>query len=203
MKWGCPKLLELKMRVDDKTEDSNICYLESLINSLYCTNEDDYDELIILIKKELKSLENIKNGKLYYLHAQILSFLDTSLSEDVYETKYEKLICDSAKACYAKGQYEYACILYEKDLRQEATNYYKLSALQGYAPAQWTYGIELFHGSGEYLKQDEHEALKYIEFSAGQLYDYAIEFLINICSDKNDFDDKYQKMLTWSQNRIQ
>ncbi len=163
----------------------------------YCSE----DQSEILQKMLGDILENsLISGDIYAKYLKAIS-LDQKDSES--EELYEKLLYESAVGGIPEAQYIYGCILYDKGVLDEAMKFYMSSAKRGYAKSQWCYGTDLFHGTGG-LDKDEVSGLFYIELAAGQLYNYALEFLVGLYSKGNDSIEKcsikvnkYSMMLAW------
>ncbi|MEE9494755.1 MAG: hypothetical protein V3W04_15455 [Gammaproteobacteria bacterium] len=167
----------------------------------YCS-EDQSEVLQKMLRKILEA--PFEEGDFYakFLKAISLNKID-SASEKLYET----LLHDCAAGGISEAQYIYGCILYDKGKQDEAIKYYLISANNGYSKSQWCYGTDLFHGTGG-LQKDEAEGLFYIELAAGQLNNYALEFLVDLYSRENGSirkcsrkAKKYSMMLEWAENR--
>jgi len=133
------------------------------------------EEILPLIDKDYK------NNKCYdYIKAMLLKGFKNSNEEAIYDKKYYELLLKSSQKGCKEAQYLVANRLYENKDYKNAMELYRKSALQGYANSQWCYGIDLFNGIEGVLEKDEKEGLFFIELSAGQLYEYAIDFLIDL-----------------------
>jgi TPR repeat protein len=56
--------------------------------------------------------------------------------------------------------------------------------MQGYAPAQWVFGIDTLNGIG--VDENHEKGRFFIELSAGQGYEYALDFLIESYAKGNN-----------------
>ena len=153
------------------------------------------DEILLTIDKEYKN--HPCHG---YVQAILLGGFKTPEDEKNYENK---LLESSKKGC-KEAQYLIANRLYDDGKYIEALKLYKESANSGYAPSQWCYGLDHFNGIKGVLQPNVEKGLTYISYSAGQLYDYAIEFLIDIYSKgsqgikpDNKKVEYYKTMLKW------
>ena len=66
---------------------------------------------------------------------------------------------------------------------EDALKLYKESALQGFAPAQWCFGLDTLNGVG--VPKDEVIGIHNIRLSAEQRYENAVEFMIRESSNNN------------------
>ena len=177
--------------------------LEEIIKSLDCivSLEDDS------IKKKIFKLLNLeyKNEPcVEYIQAMLLDGFSNSSKEKIFYEKYYSLLENSANKGCNEAQYIVANKLYDAGKFLEALKLYEESANSGYAPSQWCYGLDNFSGIDGVLKPDIEKGLTYITYSAGQLYAYAVEFLIDIYTKgyKNIEPDEskaefYKRMLNW------
>ena len=180
---------------DNMNINEDIEYYSYLVDALYSASEDNSKHLSVLLEPILKANTSELEACLIYQKAMLVNS---------NEKEYEKLLKLSAKGKCKEGQYLVANRLYEKKHYQEAIQLYKESALQGYAPSQWCYGIDLFRGIEGALKRNEVLGLKYIQYSAGQLYEYAVEFLVESYTNGNGIivknkekSEYYSRMLDW------
>ena len=177
--------------------------MDEIIKSLDCivSSEDDS------IKEKILKLLNIeyKNEScVEYVQAMLLGGFSSSKEEKAYCDKYYLLLEKSANKGCKEAQYIVANRLYDEGKFIEALKLYKESANNGYAPSQWCYGLDSFNGIEGVIKPDIEKGLLYITYSAGQLYAYAVEFLIDIYTKgyKNIEPDEskakfYKRMLKW------
>jgi len=186
---------------DNMNINEDIEYYSYLVNALDYASEDNRKHLSVLLEPIFKANTSELEACLIYQKAMLINNHEKEYEN---EKEYEKLLKLSAKGKCKEGQYLVANRLYEKKHYQEATQLYKESALQGYAPSQWCYGIDLFRGIEGELKRNEVLGLKYIQYSAGQLYEYAVEFLVESYTNGNGIivknkekSEYYSRMLGW------
>ena len=166
------------MNVEDSLDASEIKSIQFLIEALDYSSEKDYKKLEEFIQNKMAMFKKNNHPYKLYFKAMLLRCTNESNYHE-YEENYYGLLSKSAKRGCKEAQYIIANQCYEKKQYQEAIELYKESSFNGYAPAQWCYGIDLFNGIKDVLEKDEEKGLLYIEFSAGQSYEYALEFLIN------------------------
>ena len=188
---------------DNMNINEDIEYYSYLVDALGYASEDNSEQLSILLEPIFKANTSELEACLIYQKAMLINS-NKKFFINNHEKEYEKLLKLSAKGKCKEGQYLVANRLYEKKHYQEAIQLYKESALQGYAPSQWCYGIDLFRGIEGALKRNEVLGLKYIQYSAGQLYEYAVEFLVESYTNGNGIivknkekSEYYSRMLDW------
>lgn len=191
------------MHVEDKDNMDNeeIKSLRLLIEAMFHTSAETYEELKGYIQSRMEVFKNTDHPDILYFQAMMLEAKSPYIVKE-YETKYLELISKSAKGGCKEAQYIYANRLYENQEYKKAVEFYKKSALQGYASSQWCYGIDLFNGIEGVLGRDKEKGLFFIELSAYQLYEYALDFLIESYKrgsiEMNTSKYKqYQMMLEW------
>ncbi|ARU27414.1 tetratricopeptide repeat protein [Cellvibrio sp. PSBB006] len=165
--------------------------LRSVIEAMsHCDDENRY-ELLFNMAKILISNGDGGDAELIWLKTKLPVFGDNiSLSEEMEKLLVDMLFQSSEGGC-REAQYEYGCMLYEKNNLVEAYRLYEKSANQGYPPAQWLFGYSL-------LKSDFEKGKLYIVLSAGQNYEYAIDFLIDSYENgKNGFDINEDEFKKW------
>ncbi len=134
----------------------------------------------ILIKRIIKLLKPFlkkRHPRALWLKAQLPNLGETRrLGEKQFDQLWLKLIQESAENGCAEAQYQYGCHLYDLNKLKEAVEFYRLSAIQDYAPSQWCYGLDTLSGTGT----DKNEAIgmQYISLAAEQCYPYALDFML-------------------------
>jgi hypothetical protein len=166
------------------------------------------NEVTVCLRNEILSIldKEYKNDPCYfYVKALLLKGYTNAKEEEVYEKTYYNYMLKSSNMGCKQAQYIIANRLYEKKQFHEAVGLYKKSAENGYAPSQWCFGIDTFNGIENVVEANPTRGIEYIEYSAGQLYEYAIEFLIELYSlghEEIEPDAKkvlfYKKSLKWA-----
>ena len=160
--------------------NSDFKYLESLSEALsYASVGENVECIEKIIHTFISKYEKEEIPEITYMKAINLNLFEKNLSEVDIEKKYNQLIDLSAKQGCKEALYIKACRLYECEEFSEAIELYKKSMHKGYPPAMWCYGLDRFWGIENVLAKDAAEGLKYIKLSAGLLYEYALEFLLD------------------------
>lgn len=142
----------------------------------YCANHKEYNRFK-RVKKILKNFVENRHPYALWLKASMPNLGEKQrFTHKEFEKYWLSLIKESAYGGCAGAQYQYGCQLYDRKQFTKALRFYEKGAQQGYAPAQWCYGLDTLYGVG--VAQDEKKGLYYIRLAAEQRYDYAIEFFI-------------------------
>lgn len=153
--------------------------IDLLISALgYCTDEKRYDQLQSIIKTCLATFIETRDGEALWQKCRLGNLgEERELSDEELDEIYAKLIEEAAHKGSSEALYVYANDLYDKDKKPEATQYYLKAANLGNREAQWCVGLGLLNGVG--IEKDISEGLFYIDLSASQLYDSAVEFMLD------------------------
>jgi len=148
----------------------------------WCPDENRAGEVIALVKNIIDPFLVKRDPRAIWLKATMPNMGEEEcISDEEFDEKWLELIKESSEGNCAEAQYSYGCHLYELDKCDEAVELYKQAAYQGYAPAQWCFGLDTLNGIG--VPKDEKIGLHYIRLSAEQQYEYAIEFMIRNCKE--------------------
>ena len=140
--------------------------------------DEKYAQLLDMALEFLKPHIDAGVPKALFLQTKLPNLgLKEKLSNEEYESKYFNLMEKAAIGGCPEAQYHYGCFLYDHKMYDEAVDLYKKSAEQGYAPSQWCYGSDVFHGVG--TDKNEELGLYYIRLSAEHRYENAVSFLLN------------------------
>lgn len=151
----------------------------------YCDDNDRYDKLLKIIIDLINSFSDKNNGTLLWLKTKLPNFGENIFyDQEALELHLVELLEKSAKFGCKEAQYDFGCILYEKNEKEEALLFYEKAAMQGYAPAQWVFGIDTLYGVG--VEKNHEKGKLFIELSAGQGYEYALDFLIESYTKGNN-----------------
>ena len=152
----------------------------------WCSNEDRANVILDLVREIISPYVKVKNPRALWLKSGLPNLGEEreSFSDEEFELLYLELIKESSDGGCAEAQYSYGCHLYENQKEDEAVELYRKSAVQGYAPGQWCFGLDTLNGIG--TTRDEIIGLHYIRLSAEQRYDYAVEFML-----RNSKEGKY------------
>jgi hypothetical protein len=164
-----------------------------LIQALgYCDDDDRREKLLNIIIDLVHSFPDNNDGTLLWLKTKLPNFGDNCYyDEESLDINLVNLLEKSAILGCKEAQYDFGCFLYEKNKKKDALFFYEKSAMQGYAPAQWVFGIDTLNGIG--VDKDYEKGKFFIELSAGQGYEYALDFLIGSHGKGNSefaIDDK-------------
>jgi hypothetical protein len=135
-----------------------------------------YELLLPLVKKRLPHAQ--------FLYACYLASRESESEED-YFRRYAELVRDAAQAGHAQAQFTLGQ-LYDRggELGHDAevsAYWFRLSAEQGDAYAEWVHGLNLLGGEG--LPRDMALGLKFIEQSAAKKFEGALQFLAEAYSE--------------------
>ena len=178
--------------------DCKIVEIRCLIDALaYCDNEERYETLLNIIINLINGISPENNGVLLWLKTRIPHFGENGIhGNEVLEQRLRELLKKSATLGCKEAQYEFACLLYEEGSKEEAIDLYRCSALQGYAPAQWVFGLDTLNGVGS--SKNFEQGKFFIELSAAQGYEYAVEFLISSYQHgTSGFPQNYKEVEKW------
>jgi hypothetical protein len=151
----------------------------------YCDDDDRCDKLLEIIIDLINSFPDKNDGILLWLKTKLPNFGDNChYDEKSLDINLVDLLEKSAIFGCKEAQYDFGCLLYEKNKKKDALFFYKKSAMQGYAPAQWVFGIDTLNGIG--VDKDYEKGKFFIELSAGQGYEYALDFLIESYANGNN-----------------
>jgi len=180
-------------------DKSEVRLLDLLIDAYGYCDEIGSDVIYKIIQEKTNKLSNHNHPKAPYFQAVI-----PKLHSDISEAKYNALMEKSSNDGVAEAQYQYASRLYEMGKHNSAVKLYKVAADQGHPESQYCYGIDAYNGVG--VEENKEAGLEYIELAAGQLYDWALEWLIQFYKNDASLDgikksQKYSKMLIWSHNK--
>ena len=158
---------------------SKLLEISSLIQAWgYCDDDDRCDQLLKIIIELINSFPDKNNGILLWLKTKLPNFGDSiCYDEESLDIHLVDLLGKSAIFGCKEAQYDFGCFLYEKCKKEDALFFYEKSAMQGYAPAQWVFGVDTLNGVG--VNKNHEKGRFFIELSAGQGYEYALDFLID------------------------
>ena len=149
-----------------------------------CSDERRSKEIMLLVREILNPLIQNRNPKALRLKSRMPNMgEERTLTEEEYEALHLELLKESSEGNCMEAQYWYGCHLYEQREYADALELYKKSALQGFAPAQWCFGLDTLHGVG--VPKDEEVGIHNIRLSAEQRYENAVEFMIRECINNN------------------
>jgi TPR repeat protein len=166
-------------------EESKLKEAELLLDSAsYSASEKRYKIIIKLVREILKPYIKKKHPSALWLKASMPNLGEKKiLSNEQFEKKRLSLVKKAAFGGCKEAQYDYGCELYNKKAYVKALKFYKKSAKQGYAPAQWCFGLDTVYGIG--VDKDQEKGLYYIRLSAEQRYEFAVDFLIRNYKEGN------------------
>lgn len=170
---------------------SKIKELECIIDAMRnCSDEIRYNDLFAIAKSLLSKVSIGDQPRLLWLKTQLPNFGETDFIGNTDNYLLHSLERSSTEGCI-EAQYDYGCLLYESGRKEEAYFLYEKSALQGYAPSQWVWGSHL-------INFDFEKGKFFIILSAGQNYEYAIDFLIySYENNKNGFMEDKAELEKW------
>lgn len=165
-------------------EDELCARAKALIDQGYqCADEAQLQALMRQAYQLLVPLIATEFPKALYLHA-CCTLRFEGLEEEAQEERYISLIQRAAQAGDARAQFRLGQ-MYEPDSDLEAdpaasAYWFEMSALQGYAYAQWVHGLNLWTGHGR--PRDEALGLDFINRAAEGRFEGAIQFLADAYS---------------------
>ena len=149
-----------------------------------CSDERRSTEIMSLLKEILNPLILARNPMALRLKSGLPNLgEERTLTEKEFDSLHLELLKESSDGKCKEAQYWYGCHLYEQREYEDALKLYKESALQGYAPAQWCFGLDTLNGVG--VPKDEVIGIHNIRLSAEQRYENAVEFMIRESSNNN------------------
>lgn len=149
-----------------------------------CSDEDRADVILGMVRQIIEPYIKDRHPRALWLKSGMPNLGEhSSISYEEQEEMYIELLRESSDGGCAEAQYSYGCHLYENMMQEEALVLYESSAIQGFAPGQWCFGLDTLNGIG--TTRDERVGMHYIRLSAEQQYDYAIEFMIRNCKEGN------------------
>ena len=188
--------------------ESELRQAELILEALgWCSDEEQYDSLLSMVKKILKPYWEISHPRALWLKAGMPNLGEDSpnLDDCELEHKYLELLRLAAEGGCPEAQYRHGCNLYESGKIIEAVNFYAKAAHQDYAPGLWCYGLDVMRGNG--TEKNEAFGLSCIRMAAEQRYEYAVEFMIDAFKNgkygfKNEAElKKWQGILPFCKNR--
>lgn len=143
-----------------------------------CSSETRLAHLEFLARDSIQELIDSSIPKALWLKSRLPNLGEEgSLSADEYDKRWLSLIRTSAENGCKEAEYDYACHLHERRLFERSIPLYRSSALKGYPPSLWCYGLELIQGME--IAKDEERGYFYIHMSAEAGYEYALDYLID------------------------
>jgi uncharacterized protein len=167
-------------------EDNASCDEAERLIKAFCSTEDKEAGGELRRKAGELLLPLVKRGMPHarYLYACYLLAKEIT-DKAAYEQRYFSLIESAAHQGHAKAQFRLGQAYDEGgELGHNAAvsaHWFKLSAEQGYAYAQWVHGLNLLHGVG--TAKDEDQGLVYIRRAAEGKFEGAIQFISDAYSE--------------------
>ena len=190
----------------------NIDFLYALNHAWgYAADEKSHDIILKLLIDGFKALPDKDSARASHLQSMLpnLGYEDDYKNDEAHEAEYFALIKKAADGGIPEAQYIQACSLYESGKYREAHDLYRLSAEQGYPPAQHSFGLDIFMGletdDGFKITKNESLGLHYLTLAAHRLHTLSIEFLLehynsSAADDSAQKIELYTKMLAWSES---
>jgi TPR repeat protein len=150
----------------------------------------DVSEHRDLLRQAYETLRPLIAGNVpcaQYLHACFTLSLETQ-DEATQERRHIELIREAANAGHAESQFALGQF-YDKGGElgfdaEKSAYWFRLSAEQGYAYAQWVHGLNLLNGTG--LPRNEALGLEFIRYAAEGKFEGAIQFMTDAYAKGRD-----------------
>lgn len=185
--------------------ESELKQAELILEALgWCSDEHRYDALMSMAKEILKPYWRKSHPRAIWLKAGMPNLGEDSppLEESEFDKRHSDLLRLAAEGGCPEAQYRHGCNLYDSGDISDAVKFYFKAAQKDYAPAQWCYGLDVFHGNG--IEKNEQIGLSYIRLAAEQRYTYAVEFMIDALENgkhgvcRNDSElNKWKRLLAF------
>jgi len=192
-------------------DNDNIQFLHALNHAWgYASDKKAHRLLFNLLIDGFNKLTNKDSAGASHLQAMLpnLGYKDDFKNDETREAEYSALIQKASDGSIPEAQYIQACSLYEDGKHREAHELYRLSAEEGYPPAQHSFGLDIFMGletdDGFKIAKNESLGLHYLTLAAHRLYTLSIEFLLehyksSAADNSVQKIELYTKMLAWSE----
>lgn len=160
--------------------ESELRQAELILDALsWCSDETQYDSLLVMAKKILQPYWEKSHPRALWLKSGMPNLGEDSppTNDAEAEERYIELLRVAAEGGCPEALYRHGCNLYDSGEIDEAVKFYFKAAKKDYAPGQWCYGLDVLNGNGR--AKNETVGLRYIRMAAEQRYEYAVEFMID------------------------